>query len=96
MHSFDTWISKLESKALAFLTTQQMMCGLNGDAYDRAVDHLVKQKKLSGEALPPAPRMKRALVLEEEDDGDFVIEHLPSGPKGQTTRTKVPRCVSSS
>ena len=94
MHTYERWIELLEEKTLTFLTNQQLFRGLNGDEHDRAIDHLVRKKRAAGEALPARPKQKRQFV-EEEDDDDFVIEHLPSGPKGQTTRTKVPRSVHS-
>lgn len=93
MHTYEDWIRRLTTKSLSFLMDQQMFRNMNGKAYDAAIDFLVHQKRLI-EALPP-PRKKRMFVLDEDDDSDYVIEHVPSGPKGQTTRVKVPRVLHS-
>ena len=93
MHTYDGWVERLRVKSLAFLVDQQMLRRVNGVAYDRAIDNLVKLKRAEGETI--APRPKRTRVLVEDDDADFVIEHVASGPKGQTTRVKVPRSLHS-
>ena len=91
MHSFEEWVRRLENKSLVFLTDQQKISGMNGKNHDDAIAFLVKKKKFLGEKLPSPPRPKRVLSTEEDDD--YIIEHIPSGPKGQTTRVKTPRCV---
>jgi hypothetical protein len=91
MHSFEEWIRRLENKSLVFLTDQQRITGMNGKNHDDAIAFLVKKKKFFGEKLSSPPRPKRVLSTEEDDD--YIIEHIPSGPKGQTTRVKTPRCV---
>ena len=94
MHSLEAWTARLDGKPLSFLTDQQKFRGLNGPNYDLAIDALVKKKRAAEEPLPPARKVKRSVVVrEEEDDGEYVIEHVQSGPKGQTVRVKVPRAL---
>ncbi len=90
-HSFDEWVCRLEGKTLVFLTDQRKISGMNGKTYDDAIVFLINKKMSEGEKLPSPPPRKRA--LEEEDDGDFIVEHVSSGPKGATIRVKTPRSV---
>lgn len=88
------WIERLESFPhcnLSFLHKQRSALGYNGEAYDAAVSFLIHKKREAGEKEQSvAKRAKCHPYLEEDVRGEFVVTHVSSGPKGQTTRVKVP------
>ena len=93
MHTFEGWVERLEHKPLSFLVDQLSISGYNGKAHDDAVAFLVRKKKAAGEVVVvPRPDLKRVLPR-GEDEEDYVIEQVPSGPRGQKERVKVPRSV---
>ena len=94
MHTFEGWVERLEHKPLSFLVDQLSISGYNGKAHDDAVAFLVRKKKDAGEVVVvPRPHLKRVLPRDEDEDENCVIEQVPSGPRGQKERVKVPRSV---
>ena len=91
-HSFEEWVRRLRPMSLAYLTdqTQPFIRGHNGDAHDDAVAFLIQEKKDAGECVL---RVKQTRILEQETvlEEDCIVEHVPSGPRGQTERVLVPR-----
>ena len=94
MHTFEGWVERLQHKSLSFLVDQLSIAGCNGKNHDDAVAFLVRKKRSAGEVVVvPRPSLKRVLPREEDEGEDYVIEHVKSGPRGQTERVKVPRSV---
>ena len=90
------WVDRLESLPhcdLAFLQKQFAARGHNGEAYDAAVSFLIFQKRDAGETVD-APKAKRERVGHPAcEEGDFVVTHVPSGPRGMTERVRIPRSL---
>lgn len=91
------WVDRLESLPhcdLAFLRKQVAARGHNGEAYDAAVSFLIFKKRDAGETIDDTPKAKRERVSHPADEeGDFVVTHVQSGPKGMTERVRIPRSL---
>lgn len=87
----EEWVSKLQGKSLEWLLTQEILKDSNGLNYYKALQRCIREKYKSGEEVSVKKRKLWSFIRTEEENEDVVIQHLPTGPKGQTTRVVVPR-----
>lgn len=89
--TIDEWVERLQDKTLDWLLKQTQIAG-NGSNHDTAVKIVIRRKREDGEQ-PERTRVCYAHVRHDADMADCVIEHVPSGPRGQTERVVVPRSI---
>ena len=90
-HSVSYWMHKLKDKDAAWLDNQFLygVAEYNGPNYYTAV---CRSRESKGDVAAPPPTKQRLATWGDEED-DYIIQHVPSGPKGMTERVKVPRSV---
>ena len=91
-HSVGYWMDKLKDKDVEWLNNQFLygIADCNGPNYYKAVCRSIKCK---GGPIVPTPTKRLVSWVCTDDEDDYIIQHVPSGPKGMTERVKVPRSV---
>ena len=86
----EEWMAKLRGKSLKWLIDQEILKDSNGLNYYKALRNCILEKYESGEDVA---KILKAPYFKFEEEDDVIIQHIPTGPKGQTTRVAVPRCL---
>ena len=93
----DQWIEKLKHKELSWLLMQKSIGYYNGVSYSIAVRKCIEMNdnRHDDEYFNHSSKKRKVTLPSQPCDAedDYVIRHVPCGPKGMTERVRVHKSV---